>query len=111
MPKKPSTYDVTHKKSAFPKQKIFFQVQAARLAASFETLTGSVALTGPEKFPHKATCVPVFFPWKSPKVAGRQSVLLKFLLETRLKSESFEPLIDFLAFLCQKLSKINKLFN
>jgi len=49
-------------------------VQATRLAASFETLTGSVALTGPEKFPRKATCVPVFFPWKSPKVAGRQSV-------------------------------------
>jgi len=32
-----------------------------------------------------------------------QSVLLKFSLETRLKSESFEPLIDFLAFLVQKL--------
>jgi len=32
-----------------------------------------------------------------------QSVSLKFLLETKLKSESFEPLIDFLAFLVQKL--------
>jgi len=31
------------------------------------------------------------------------SVSLKFSLETRLKSESFEPLIDFLAFLVQKL--------
>jgi len=41
-----------------------------------------------------------------------QSVLLKFSLETRLESESFEPLIDFLAFLVQKLwSKINKLIN
>jgi len=39
-----------------------------------------------------------------------QSVLLKFSLETRLESESFEPLIDFLAFLVEKLlSKINKL--
>jgi len=39
-----------------------------------------------------------------------QSVLLKFSLETRL--ESFEPLIDFLALLVQKLwSKINKLIN
>ena len=38
-----------------------------------------------------------------------QSVSLKFSLETRLESESFEPLIDFLAFLDQKLSKINKL--
>ena len=28
---------------------------------------------------------------------------LKFSLETRLESESFEPLIDFLAFLVQKL--------
>ena len=41
-----------------------------------------------------------------------QSVSLKFSLETRLESESFEPLVDFLAFLVQKLwSKINKLIN
>ena len=41
-----------------------------------------------------------------------QSVSLKFSLETRPESESFEPLIDFLAFLVQKLwSKINKLIN
>ena len=41
-----------------------------------------------------------------------QSVLLKFSLETRLESESFEPLIDFLAFLVEKLwSKINILIN
>jgi len=32
-----------------------------------------------------------------------QSVSLKFSLETKLESESFEPLIDFLAFLVQKL--------
>ena len=32
-----------------------------------------------------------------------QSVSLKFSLETRLESESFEPLIDFLAFLVQNL--------
>jgi len=31
-----------------------------------------------------------------------QSISLKFLSETRLESESFEPLIDFLAFLVQK---------
>jgi len=47
-------------------------VQATRLAASFETLTGLVVLTGLEKFLRKATCVSVFFTWKSPKVAGRQ---------------------------------------
>ena len=41
-----------------------------------------------------------------------QSVSLKFSLETRLESESFEPFINFLAFLVQKLrSKINKLIN
>ena len=32
-----------------------------------------------------------------------QSVSLKFSLETRLESKSFKPLIDFLAFLVQKL--------
>jgi len=32
-----------------------------------------------------------------------QSISMKFSLETRLKSESFKPLIDFLAFLVQKL--------
>jgi len=32
-----------------------------------------------------------------------QSVSLKFSLETRLESESFEPLIDFLALLVQNL--------
>jgi len=32
-----------------------------------------------------------------------QSILLKFSLETRLESESFQPLIDFLALLVQKL--------
>ena len=41
-----------------------------------------------------------------------ESFSLKFTLETRLESKSFEPLIDFLAFLVQKLwSKINKLIN
>jgi len=41
-----------------------------------------------------------------------QSISIKFSLETRLESESFEPLIDFLAFRVQKLwSKTNKLIN
>jgi len=31
------------------------------------------------------------------------SILRKFSLESRLESESFEPLIDFLLFLVQKL--------
>ena len=38
--------------------------------------------------------------------------LLNFILETRLESESFEPLIGFLAFLVHKLwSKNNKKIN
>ena len=37
------------------------------------------------------------------QLLGLGSVSLQFSLETRLESESFEPLIDFLAFLVQKL--------
>jgi len=37
------------------------------------------------------------------------SVLLKFLVETRLKSKSFESLIGFQGFLVQKLSQKNKI--
>jgi len=40
---------------------MFFQVQTTRLAASFELLTGSVALIGPEKFRRKAVCNPAVF--------------------------------------------------
>jgi len=36
-------------------------VQTTRLAESFEVLTGSVAPTGPEKFPRKTTCDPAVF--------------------------------------------------
>jgi len=36
-------------------------VQTRKLGASFETFTGSVEHTGPEKFPRKATCVQAFF--------------------------------------------------
>ena len=50
-------------------------------------------------------------PWPRAQPLVR-SVSLKFSLETRLESEFFEPLINFLAFLVQKLwSKINKLIN
>jgi len=40
-----------------------------------------------------------------------QSISLKFSLETRLESESFEPLIDFLMFLVQKVMILNKQIN
>jgi len=36
-------------------------VQTTKLAKSFELLTGSVALTGPEKFLRKAMCDPAVF--------------------------------------------------
>jgi len=40
--------------------------------------------------------------WPKAQPLG-QSVSLKFSLETRLESESFEPWFDLLAFLVQKL--------
>jgi len=46
--------------------------------------------------------------WLKPQPLD-QSIWLKFSLETRLESESFETLIDFLAFVVQKLwPKLNK---
>jgi len=36
-------------------------VQTTKLAESFELLTRSVALTGPEKFSRKAMCDPAVF--------------------------------------------------
>ena len=42
-----------------PQQTNFFSLQTTRLSKSFELLTRSVALTGPEKFPRKTTCDPV----------------------------------------------------
>jgi len=49
--------------------------------------------------------------WPRAQLLGL-SVSLKFSLETRLESESFDTLIDFLALLVQKLwSKVNKLIN
>ena len=44
----------------------------------------------------------LYVAWPRAQLLG-QTVSLKFSLETRLQSESFEPLIDFLAFLVQKL--------
>ena len=48
--------------------------------------------------------------WPRAQLLG-QSISLKFSLETRLESESFEPLINSLAFLVQKLSEITKLIT
>jgi len=69
--KKPSTYNVTDKKPAPPKQKIFFRVQTTRLFASFDALTRSVTGTGAEIFPCKATCESAVFlqiAWINPDV-------------------------------------------
>ena len=38
------------------------------------SFTGSVALTEPDKFPHKATCNPVVLAREFPISAGRESV-------------------------------------
>jgi len=42
------TYDVSHKKSATPNQKIFFQVQSTRLADPFKLLNSSLAQSAEE---------------------------------------------------------------
>jgi len=49
-------------------------VLTKRLTASFETFTGSVEHTRPEKFPRNASCVQAFFFRKSLKPPGCQSV-------------------------------------
>jgi len=61
------------KKQHPPSKKFFFRVQTRRLAASFETFTGSVEHAGPEKFLRKATCVQVFFP-KIPEKADAKEL-------------------------------------
>ena len=61
-------------KNLHPPSKNFFRVQTRRLAVSFDASTRSVTRTGVEIFPHKATCIYVFFFGKSPKAAGRQRV-------------------------------------
>jgi len=47
--------------------------------------------------------LPGLGPNRLAKVFHRLAKYLKFSLETRPRSESFEPLINFLAFLVQKL--------
>jgi len=44
-------------KNLHPQAKNFFRVHTRRLATPFESFTGSIEHTGPEKFPRKATCV------------------------------------------------------
>jgi len=43
-----TAYDVTHKKSAPPNQKIFFRVQSTGLADPFEPLNSSLAQSAEE---------------------------------------------------------------
>ena len=56
------TYDVSHKKSTPPNQKIFL-VQTTRLAASFGPLHSSLPLSAPELSARKALCNPVVLVW------------------------------------------------
>jgi len=62
------------KKSAFPKQKIFFKCRLEDLSHLLRFFTRSVALTRPEKFPRKATGNPVVLARKFPILARRKSV-------------------------------------
>ena len=57
-------------KNPYPQPKNFFRVETRRLAASLDALSRSVALTEREKFPHKATCVSVFFSENPQKMLG-----------------------------------------
>ena len=71
-----STYDVTHKKSTPPNQKIFFRVQTRRLATSFEPLNSSLPLSAPELRARKTMCDPVVLARESGCQSG---VLLDFV--------------------------------
>jgi len=46
--KKSSTYDITHKKTAPPKQRNYFWVQSTRMADPFEPLNSSLAQSAEE---------------------------------------------------------------
>ena len=54
-------------------------------------------------------------PWPTLPGPGRQplggNISLKFLLETRLQSESFDTLDDLLGFWVQKLCELVKIFD
>jgi len=69
---KPSTYEITNKKSAPCNQKNFFRVWTGRLATSFEPLNSSLPLSVPEQCACKATCNLVVLERKSLKPAGRR---------------------------------------
>jgi len=53
---------MSHTKNPHPPyKKIFFNGQLQDFAKTFELLTGSVMLSGPEKFLRKAMCDPAVF--------------------------------------------------
>jgi len=79
-PKNYFTYDVTPKKSATLNQKIFVN----------DIISG-------------VGCLLFWLRLRSPQPKRLESILLKFVLETRLESESFEALTDFLRIRVQKL--------
>jgi len=72
--KKSSTYDVTQKKTAPPKQKIFFRVQSTRLADPFEPLNSSLAQWAEELGRWLCNQKLLFFLRKLPKPGGSKSV-------------------------------------
>ena len=80
-------------KNPHPPSKKNFWVQSRRLATSFETFTGSVEHTRPEKFPCKATCVQAFFFFENPWSLADAKVLRSKLLRARLQDLKFFGLV------------------
>ena len=77
-------------------------MQTRRLADLFEPLNSSLAESAEELGCSSFRVILAHVTWPRAQPLG-QSVSLKFLLGTRLESEFFELLIDFLAFLVQNL--------
>jgi len=86
-----------HSSSADCARELFKVGQSSRLHSKKKFLVGGCGF-----FVTSFGVIFAHVTWPRAQPLG-QSVSLKFSLETRLKSESSEPLIDFLAFLVQKL--------
>ena len=69
------------RKTRLPQGKNFFQVQTRRLAASFETFTGSVEHTGPEIFHAKPHAFRQFFS-ENPRILADAKELMKIFMTT-----------------------------
>ena len=80
-------------KPASPKQKIFFRVQTRRLATSFETFTGSVEHTRPEKFRAKPRAFKRFFS-ENPRILADAKELIGNITVLHVSVNSKELLTE-----------------